>query len=281
MKGKLTLLITAVLTIICLASCEPYNNDNNIEEQEYEYSFDVTNAVNANYFTATAEEGVVKVKSNLPFDVTIKAYSSGNWSCDPSTRPSFDIFYDEIELVKIGDEKKSLTRDMIIYLQPLEICKIKGFDYFNYPVCIRQKGEDGTLAMTADEVKTFNSTHSLSALDGDNDQHYVIGTVKSISAVESYSGALGNSGLYINPIRPEQSSIYSENPWDLEACEMTIDVDGQSIKVKAIFERAYGLVTEMSNRISTGDEVEINVTNNGVIDQYEGIFVHPLSVRKL
>lgn len=170
-------------------------------------------------------------------------------------------------------------RSYFVYIIPSELCKIKGYGWFNYPVVIRQRGDDGTIALTSDEVKAYNANKAHD-WDGAFNQHYVIGTVKSVGTPTSYQGLASSSG-YINPMAPEQTAIYNNAGWNLEACDIAVDVDGQTINLKAVFEAPYGLVTEMAGRVKAGDTVEVNVTSNGVLDGYNGIFVHPLCVRAL
>lgn len=120
MKTLKTLAIIAIATL-ALASCE--KNELNLANQdaEKEYSFDVRNAVSANYFECGAEESTVTVKSNLPFETTIldrfvqlRTWDS-SWECDPSTRPNFNILCSE----NYNDDEESYTRDLVIYIRPL------------------------------------------------------------------------------------------------------------------------------------------------------------------
>lgn len=265
----------AIFTTVVLAACNDNLSVSELQNLEKEYSFDIRNAVNANYFETDSNEGAVTVKSNLPFEATILDRNASNWYCDPSTRPNFEICYDDNHL----SNGKSYTRDILLHIRPLEICKIKGYGYFNYPVVIRQKGDNGALALTKAQVKAFNESQSTSGWSGENDQHYVVGKVDAITTVSPYAGAPANTGYYTYPLSPDQGSMYSDKAWNLEACDITVNVDGEKIILKAICEAPYGLVSEMAGRVKTGDIVEVNITNRGILESFNGIFVHPLSVR--
>lgn len=268
-----------VIASMSLASCNDLNPQ--YEETEYDYTFDVSKAVSGNYFESPAEETAIALKANLPFESTI-VNNIDNCRCDSSLRPEFVITADEIERVKVHGEMLSLTRDILVHVQPLEICRIKGYNYFNYPVLIRQRGEDGTQYLSKEEIKAYkvNQTSCADWFGGTN-QHYVKGIVREMTSVVPYEGIPTNNGLFIFPLAAHQNSMYSDKPWNLETVEMTIDVNGETIKLKAIYEAPYGLVSDMATRIKTGDRIEANVNARGIHDRYEGIFVHPLAVRKL
>lgn len=252
------------------------------EEKEYDYVFDVEKSVDCNYFEGVSGETVLNVKANLPFESTIYDGRSADFSCDVSGRPEFVITADEIERIRVNGEYLSLTRDILVHVRPLEICRIKGFNWFNYPVLIRQRGGDGTLYLTAEEVRAFNTDRSSSwNWLGKSNQHYIKGKVVSLEEVKPFDGVASGNGLFIFPLAPGQSSMYSDKPWNLEAAEMTVEVDGERILLTAIYEKPYNLVRAMCENIRQGDMIEVNVSARGILDKCSGIFVHPLSVRKI
>lgn len=270
--------ICAIATMI-FASCNDITPQ--IEEKEYDYSFDIGRAVSCNYFEGSAAGTAVTVKADLPFESTVLS-SGSNYSCENAGRPEFVIVTDEIETVKVDGKALSLSRDVLVHIRPLEICRIKGFDYFNYPVLIRQRGDDGTMYLSKDEIQAYKADKmSCSNWIGNCDQHYIKGKVVSIGAVTPFDGVPANNGLFVFPLAPGQNSMYSKTPWNLDAVELTLDVEGESIPLKAIYEKPYGLVLQLAGSVKSGDTVEVNVSARGILDGYDGIFVHPLTVRKL
>lgn len=274
--------IVAICLIASMTSISCSDITPQIEENEYEYSFDVDKSVSCNYFEGLSVETEINLKANLPFECTIVDGESADCSCDNSARPEFVITAGEIEKIRVEGEYLSLTRDILVHVRPLELCSIKGFNHFNYPVLIRQRGEDGTMCLSAEEVRAFNRDHTTCwNWCGKSNQHYVRGTVVSVGPVKQFDGVAGGDGLFVYPLAPAQTSMYSENPWNLEVAEMIVDVEGENIALTAIYEKPYGLVSAMCEYIGPGDRVEANVSARGILDNCPCIFIHPLSVRKI
>lgn len=273
--------ILAILAIASLSLTSCGDITPQVNEKEYDYAFDVSKSVDCSYFEGASGEMTVNVKAALPFDATI-ADGMSDCTCDNSGRPDFVITADEIEKIRVNGEMLSLTRDILVHVRPLELCKIKGFNYFNYPVLIRQRGEDGTQYLTKDEIKAFNEDQS-TCCDwyGKSNQHYLKGKVVSVGQVVPFDGVPQNNGLFMFPLAPGQTSMYSEKPWNLESVVMTVDVDGEQIELKAIYEEPYSLVTAMAANVRPGDTIEVNISARGILSQCSGIFIHPLSLRKL
>lgn len=269
--------ICAIATMI-FSSCNDITDQ--IRENEYEYSFDIGRAVSCNYFEGSAAVTTVRVKADLPFESTVLS-SGSNYTCDNTGRPEFVVMTDEIGTVKVDGRDLSLSRDVLVHVRPLEICRIKGFDCFNYPVLIRQRGDDGTMYLSKEQIKAFKADKmSCSDWAGSSDQHYIKGKITSIGAVTPFDGVPDN-GLYIFPLSPGQTAMYSKAPWNLESVEMTVDVEGESIRLRAIYEKPYCLVSTLAGSVEAGDTVEVNVSARGILEGCDGIFVHPLAVRKL
>ena len=278
MKNLRIKAIFAIAAVLA-ASCSDITPQ--ISENEYDYAFDVASAVSANYFEATGGETQIAFKANLPFESTI-VENVADCSCDASSRPQFTVTTNEIEEIRVDGEMLSLTRDILVHVRPLEICKIKGFKYFNYPVLIRQRGWDGTQYLTKEEIRAFNDDRSTcSDWWGKSNQHYVKGTVTSVGALSKFEGVPCSGGLFNYPLAPGQTSMYSADAWNLDLVELTVDVEGEGVKLGVLYESAYGLVGELAQKVGVGDLVEVNVSARGILDSYDGIYVHPLAVRKL
>lgn len=265
MKKILTFMAIAAW-LLTAAACSELRQP--IELQENDYQFDVTKLVTQN-FLIIGNEGTddLKLNVNAPFPCTI--LKGDFYKCDNTNRHNneFSISIDEVPKTKVNGILGQYTREITtIYVKPLELQKIKGYPagFFAYPVRIRQYGKDGTIFISAEQIRQWKADRNTSLWDGEHNQHYVNGIVKSISDKYKTNGIhKPNSTIGKVWLVPANRNYYAEDSLpQLEAIDMVLLVDGEELNLTIHQFACYNLFKDFALKV--GDSVEMYLPNNGI-----------------
>ena len=264
--------ILTLFGLVAMFAIAPAYSDLNhsIELQENEYNFDITKLVSDNFLTVSSE-GVdrLKIAVNAPFPCTILA-KGDLYTCDNSLRDQnkFSLAIGEIPTVKANGKNGQYTREIAtVFVKPMELQLIKGYPAgsFAYPIRIRQYGADGTIFLTGEQVRAWKNDHNTSnSWNGDYNQHYVLATVKSVSAKYKSNGIhKPNSTIGETWLVPVNHYYYpKESLPDLEAIDMVVTIDGEDLNLVVHQFACYKLFENFN--VKVGDTVEMNVPNSGI-----------------
>lgn len=275
MKTLKLFLAASCIAAFTLTACESF--DNGIEMSTNEYSIDINNYVNQNTFDVCGTPDI-QISANSPFTATILKTDGLDVDVTDRDRGNFILTPTPIDPVNYKGGRASLTRDITAYVRPFELQYIAGFESFNYPIRIRQRGADGTLYLTSDDIAAWKENHTTVDWDGKADQRYVLGRVKSMGVIHDEKG-IRNPESAIGPLWgvPAVRQAYGK-PQSLEALEMTLDVDGVELQVMIHYFKAYNLVSNL--KLAVGDMVEMNVPTSGMITGSNVLWVSPLAIEK-
>lgn len=274
MKHYIFIVSFIVTLALMMASCEDMEHGISIPENEY--AIDIDNFVNASFFDITGTEEV-KLSAKSPFTVTIISNSDYDVNKENMASGNFIIYPGEIPQSKYNGENLSLTRDFTLHILSLELQTITGFGYFEYPVRIRQRGEDGTVYLTADDIRAWQKDHSTSrGWGGDANQRYVLGTITKVGDMYAetgiYDGIAYSGDLWQVPAT--QKSF--PQPQDLDAVDIEINVDGATLMAKVHYPACYKLVSKSKYKV--GDRIEMNIPNSGMVTGDNTLWVSPLDI---
>ena len=262
-----------------LSSCEkemPYPYNNPVRS----YAVDMSKAVSGNFFTLESAGGKVDLGINLPFASKVvlneRFYShASNSDRMANLRDSMSVNGNIVTIEKA----RKYTRDFSLLVTSSVTFLLKEADglFFRYPVTIRQYGEL-TNYLTEDDVRTFNS-------DGDyvakgrmkervDAQQYLLGTVRSVSAVGVYEGIrFENAKRKRGPGHPNGEDGWYDplvfdtswgTPLNLQYFDLEVGVGGEVMKVRVQYPVSYGLVGSLASEITAGCTVEIGVNGSGI-----------------
>ena len=276
MKTFKLFLAAACIAAFSLAACESF--DNGIDMPTNEYSFDINSYVNQNTFDVSGTPDIL-ISANSPFTPTILSTDGLDVDVTDREHGNFILTPTPIDPVRYKGGRASLTRDITAYIRPLELQYVAGFEFFNYPIRIRQRGADGTLYLSGSDIAAWKENHAAADWDGNYNQHYVIGTVKSLGALHEEEG-ICSPNTTIGPLWTVPAAMRSfGKPQTLEAFEMTLDVEGVELQVMVHYFKAYNLVSKM--KLSMGDQVEMNFPNSGIVTGSNVLWVSPLDIEKI
>lgn len=276
MKTLKLFLAASCIAAFTLTACESF--DNGIEMSTNEYNIDINNYVNQNTFDVCGTPDI-QISTNSPFTPTILKTSELDVDVSDRDRGNFILTPTPIAPVSYKGTRASLTRDITAYVRPFVLQDIAGFESFNYPIRIRQRGDNGTLYLSGSQIAAWKENHSTADWDGNYNQHYVIGTVKRVGALHTEEGIYDPISV-VGPLWEVPAAMRSfDKPQSLEAFEMTLDIDGVELQVMVHYFKAYKLVSNL--RLSVGDSVEMNFPNSGINNSSNVLWVSPLDIEKL
>lgn len=267
----------ATLIVLTLTGCNSLDRHEDIPDRSY--TIDIDHYAMQNFFESTGDSFSLALDIRSPFTPNVvRDLDNGFWSLDESSNRAAGKLIVNIDGIPYSGGGQ-YTRDITIFVTPWDMQKIEGFGYFNYPIQVRQRGADGTLYLTAEELKAYDVMSSTGWKGGFN-QHYILGTVKSISDVKPYDGIYSQAigGYYDFPL--SRGAVDQTKPLDLEARNMVVTVDGVDVSLLVAWYKAYNLVSKMN--VKAGDKVEINIPVKGIIAGIdEDFLVGPLAVIKM
>lgn len=293
---KHTILAIMIVVAAMLAACN--NIEHEIDVPENEYVLDINNYVNNNFFNLT-ENIPVEITVKSPFVATIlkgNAYSvdntareKGRFTVTAQEIPMYsfdkkaayaDNPYGNIPAYTPGKGMYSLTRDFTIYIRPFEMQKITGYEWFNYPVRIRQRGADGTYYLTGEQIRKWKENHIAASEEwfGNYDNHYIKATILNIGEKEKEEGIYTNTSigpLWNVPATGQSYGVAQR----LETRMLTLSVDEEQLNIKVHYPECYNLLSKADYKI--GDTVEVFIPNTGIITGSDIIWVSPLDILKL
>lgn len=263
---------TAVLS---LTACNNFSDANVIDVPTNEYAIDIDHFVNQNFFDV-AGTPTINIAANSPFTATILKTDNLNVDYAGRDRGCFVLTPSPIPSCRIQGKDVQVTRDITVYLRPFDLQRIDGFDFFNYPVRIRQRGTDGTHYLSAEEVAAWKEDHKSQDWDGGSDQRYVLGIVKRVGAIHDEEG-VQDPDSYVGPLWKVPATQQSfGSPQSLEAIDMLLDINGTELHVKIHYFKAYKLVSNL--QLSVGNTVEMNIPASGIIAGDDALWVSPLDI---
>jgi len=272
MKTLKLFLAATCIAALSLTACQ--NFDKGIELPTNQYSIDIDHYVNQNTFDVTGTPDI-QISANSPFTVTILKTEGLDIDVSQRDRGNFTLTPTDIDPCSYKGSMARLTRDITAYLRPFEMQYIDGFDAFNYPVRIRQRGED-TYYLSGEQIATWKENHSSKEWDGKANQRYVLGTIKNLGAIHDEEGVYNpDSSIGSLWTVPAVKQAYGL-PQKLEAIDMSLDIDGVELQVKVHYFKAYHLVSNM--RLAVGDKVEMNIPVSGMITDSNVLWVSPLDI---
>ena len=255
-KKSLFISILSITACILMSTmCEP-----DPVSKVVTYSIDAAKAVDVNFCRAAQPASTIKVSTNLPFNVAAEKSIANNMGTITSDGKAVAI-----NLLANGTASaKAYTREVIAYIQNqkgLEL--IEGFGEFWYPVIIRQAGALGTKYISASDLKDLKSRNVLQYewVSGELASIYVKGKVTAIGEAYTWDGFKQDNGLYLFPFLAA-ISCDRKKPYELEARDITIDVDGTPVTIQATWGKAYQLLSKMN--VAVGDMVEVYVSQYGI-----------------
>lgn len=272
MKRHIILFLFAIMTLMA-TSCE--NIEQGINVPENDYAVDIEKFVSATFFDISGTE-TVALSTKSPFAVTV--LSGKDYAVNKDVAAGkFTIYPYEIPQSKYNGEMLSLTRDITLYVRPFEMQTVTGFGYFEYPVRIRQRGADGTVYLTADDIRAWQENHSVN-LDwgGEPGQRYILGTIAKIGDMHVEEG-IYDGIAYCGELWqvPATQKAYPE-PQTLDVVEIEIDVDGATLTAKVHYPSCYKLVSKSAYK--TGDKIEMSFPNHGMVAGDNTLWVSPLDI---
>ena len=262
MKNLYSILLAACVAATTLfTACDPINDPKVTDEVEF--NGDINSFVSQNYYSMDAAGGTLNIGVSSPINVTI--LSGDGYSVDKNGN-QFKI--------GIGSNSGSYTRELKLYVRNYEANQaVKGFGFFYYPIVVRQQGSKGTRYLDADDLRAL----AAGQVNWDNDS-YIKGTVKSVSAPYSDGGVKMNAGYYDFPVTGHNKLSTDQNkPYDLEAIDIVVESEGVTVMVQAAYVKAYNLISKMN--VKVGDTVEIYADKSGVqTNSDKDLIISPLSV---
>lgn len=274
MKRYYFILSFFVAVVLIAASCEDIEPAISIPENEF--AIDIDNFVNASFFDIIGTEKV-KLSAKSPFLVTILSNGDYAVSKDDIALGNFVISPNEIPQSRYRGENLSLTRDLTLYVLSLELQTISGFGYFQYPIRVRQRGADGTVYLTAEDIRAWQEDHSSSSSwGGDANQRYILGTITKVGDMHTENGVYDGIA-YCGELWqvPATQRSYPE-PQILDAVDIEINVDGATLMAKVHYPACYKLVSK--NNYKVGDRIEMNIPNSGIITGNNTLWVSPQDI---
>lgn len=270
---KILYFAIALIAVLSLAACGDIRLNTALEE--HTYSINIDDYSSRNFFEGPGSSFSISLDLKSPFTPNVvRDLDNGYWRLDESSSREAGKL-----IVNIDGIPNSYTRDLTIFVTPWEMQRIAGFGYFYYPIQVRQRGEEGTLYLSAEDLKDYDGV-SIGDWDGGSNQHYILGTVKSISGVKPYDGIYSQAigGYYDFPL--SRGAVDQTKPLDLEARNMVVTVDGVDVSLLVAWYKAYNLVSKMN--VKAGDKVEVNIPVKGILAGIdEDFLVGPLAVMKV
>lgn len=267
MKRTIFLLTIMLMALMPLTAC---NDLNGIQLDENQYDFDITEFVAQNVYVVDNDgTDALPIVVKAPFTCTILA-NGDLYTCDNSKREQnqFSLSIDETPIVKARGKEGQYTREInTVYIKPFELQKISGYPagFFAYPIRIRQYGTDGTLYLTADEIRNWKNTGSTAEnWPGNYNQRYVLATVKSVGE-KYHTNGIHKPNLTIGEAWyvPFKRDYYGKDDLpDLEAIDMVIVTEGEEINVTVHQFACYKLFDNF--KVKAGDTIEMNMPNSGI-----------------
>lgn len=271
MKRIVTISLYVLLSsaFLPLTSCTDLHKG--IELPTGSHSVDIDHFASQCFYETTDSQNLT-LQVNSPFATTVLSTDDVIVDNSARERGSFILMPG-----RIPENMMQTTRDIAVHIRPFEMQNIEGFDAFCYPVRIRQRGEDGTLYLTPEQISAWKQDHStFSSWKGNYNQHYVLGTVKSVSPLHSEAG-IPDEKSYLGKLWfvPALERSF-DSAQDIEAVDIVLQVGSEDLSVKIHYPACYHLVKNML--LPVGSTVEMNVPNSGMIAGDNTLWVSPLDI---
>lgn len=268
---KKNIFIVAVIAALALfAACNDITH--NIELETHEYTFDIDKFVDKDFFEVS-EPVSLNVAVNSPFAATI--LKNGDVDIDASQMQSGKF------VITPKANPTKYTRDITVYVRPLELQIIEGYGAFAYPVRIRQRGVEGSNVLIDKHFAEWESNgyRNIDKCFGEGNNHYVVGTITSVGNLEKNDGRRStndNTGdLWYVPATQQ----YFNAPAKLETRKMVLKVGTQTLDLMVHYFESYHLV--QNKTVKVGDNVELFVPNSGLFAGEKTIWVSPQDIMVL
>lgn len=274
MKRYIFILSFFIIMALAAASCEDIQH--NIDLPENEYAIDIDNFVNTSFFDITGTEDII-LSTKSPFMVTVISNKEYDVNKDNMELGKFVISPNEIPQSKYHEERLSLTRDFTMYVLAFEMQTITGFGYFQYPVRVRQRGEDGTLYLTGDDIQAWQKDHSVNSnWGGDAEQRYILGAISKVGEMHTEEGIYDGIAYCGELWQVPATQKYYPKPQKLDAIDIEINVDGVTLNAKIHYPACYKLFSK--NDYKVGDRIEMNIPNHGMVEGDNTLWVSPQDI---
>ena len=276
-------LINSLMLIVALAfitvSCNV--NDDDV------LSFDNETKIGQNVPNTTAQQNVRinaagETAGQLGYtsDATLNAYSANPAVTIENNLGSFNYKVSAISPAKktIDGKEQSvrLTRDIEVFLKPVQRTKIAGYGYYTYPIHLRQVG-DYTQYMSADKLKAYSDAINLS------DQCYAKGKVVSVSGIEMDTYPITKYPVnpqffYDRDAMPAYSDAECAANLGEKYVTVTLNIDGENIKFLVNDLARDNFLDTFASSLKVGSTVEVSLLRASYNSDFGGIInVNPLA----
>lgn len=284
MKKTLNTIIAIVIIAVSAwmaTSCNNLANDNVLSYDSTTAIEMVTPDVNAEQWNVVNSDK--QVNGNISYTSTANLLAFGGYDCFSEVTATGNNVAYTLDAIKetnkaINGEtvKVTLTRDVFIWLKSVNV-KYMNYGYFNHPIKVRQYGSYTQYA-TPKELKSYNDKKDK------DDQYYAIGTVVSVSEIETDSYPITKYNvnpqyLYDRGAMPSISD--AECPANLSEKFMTVTVtiDGENVKFLVNDLARDNFLETLRGKIKSGDTVEISLMHANYDSDFGGIInVDPFAV---
>jgi len=279
MKTKLFFII-AIVSLFAV-SCNNLANDNVL-------SYDGTTAIEMTTPDVNAEQWSVVnsdnlVNGNISYISTTSLMAFGGYNFFSNIAATGNNVAYTLDAIKETEKningetvKVTLTRDVFVWLKSVNV-KYMNYGYFNYPIKVRQYGSY-TQYVTPKELKSFNDKKDK------DDQYYAIGTVASVSEIEtdSYPVTKYNVNpqyLYDRGAMPGISDTECPANLSEKFMTVTVSIDGENVKFLVNDLARDNFLDTLRSKIKSGDTIEISLMHANYDNDFGGIInVDPFAV---